>query len=280
MTTADNYLSSYLDQAANFIKKADALIIAAGAGMGVDSGLPDFRGNEGFWKAYPALAHKNMDFSEIAQPATFHHEPRLAWGFYGHRLNLYRRTVPHEGFGILKKWAETMPKGYGIYTSNVDGQFQKAGFSGNHILECHGSIHWLQCHEKCTQEIWPADDYQPEVNDSECLLVNSPPLCPYCKKIARPNILMFDDWGWISSRKEKQFANLQTWLAKVENPVVIEIGAGYAIPSVRLFSQRVVSGFNGSLVCINPETATLCGGREVGLRMGALAALREIERRL
>ena len=42
--------------AAELIEQADAIVIAAGAGMGVDSGLPDFRGNEGFWKAYPALA--------------------------------------------------------------------------------------------------------------------------------------------------------------------------------------------------------------------------------
>ena len=34
----------------------DALLVAAGAGMGVDSGLPDFRGDEGFWRAYPPFA--------------------------------------------------------------------------------------------------------------------------------------------------------------------------------------------------------------------------------
>ena len=45
------------ESAAKLIASADGLLITAGAGMGVDSGLPDFRGNEGFWKAYPALAH-------------------------------------------------------------------------------------------------------------------------------------------------------------------------------------------------------------------------------
>ena len=42
-----------ITQAARLIEKADGLLITAGAGMGVDSGLPDFRGNEGFWRAYP-----------------------------------------------------------------------------------------------------------------------------------------------------------------------------------------------------------------------------------
>ena len=38
-------------QAAEAIKAADAILIAAGAGMGVDSGLPDFRGTQEFWRA-------------------------------------------------------------------------------------------------------------------------------------------------------------------------------------------------------------------------------------
>lgn len=46
-----------IEQAAYYIEFADAILITAGAGMGVDSGLPDFRGSEGFWRAYP-VAHR------------------------------------------------------------------------------------------------------------------------------------------------------------------------------------------------------------------------------
>ena len=45
-----------LDAAAALLRSADGLLIGAGAGMGVDSGLPDFRGDHGFWRAYPPLA--------------------------------------------------------------------------------------------------------------------------------------------------------------------------------------------------------------------------------
>ena len=48
-------IDEQIDKAKQFIEKADAVLITAGAGMGVDSGLPDFRGNEGFWKAYPVI---------------------------------------------------------------------------------------------------------------------------------------------------------------------------------------------------------------------------------
>ena len=52
-------------------KKADAIFITAGAGMGVDSGLPDFRGNEGFWKAYPVIRDFGYSFVDMANPKWF-----------------------------------------------------------------------------------------------------------------------------------------------------------------------------------------------------------------
>ena len=144
-------------RAAELIADADALLVTAGAGMGVDSGLPDFRGNEGFWNAYPALGRARMAFTSVASPRTFRADPALAWGFYGHRLALYRATVPHAGFDLLRGWGGRMEHGTGVFTSNVDGQFQAAGFDPQRIAECHGSIHHLQCMQPCRPETWPAE---------------------------------------------------------------------------------------------------------------------------
>ena len=80
-------------QAAQALAEADALLVGAGAGMGVDSGLPDFRGDKGFWKAYPPFEKLGYSFIDMANPVWFEEDPRLAWGFYGHRLNLYRETT-------------------------------------------------------------------------------------------------------------------------------------------------------------------------------------------
>ena len=75
-----------IESAAQFIESAEAIMIGAGAGMGVDSGLPDFRA-EGFWRAYPQLEELGVSFEEMANPQWFEKNPRLAWGFYGHHLN-------------------------------------------------------------------------------------------------------------------------------------------------------------------------------------------------
>jgi NAD-dependent SIR2 family protein deacetylase len=262
-------------RAAELIAEADGLIVAAGAGMGVDSGLPDFRGNEGFWRAYPALGRSRMDFTSIASPAAFRADPALAWGFYGHRLALYRATVPHAGFAMLKAWGEAMPHGCRVFTSNVDGQFQRAGFAADGIHECHGSIHHLQCMQGCRDSIWDAEPFRPDVDTGTCRLRNEAPTCPHCGGLARPNILMFGDWEWLERRSAQQAARLQAWLRRVQRPLVIELGAGTAIPSVRHFSQGMAAR-GGRLVRINPREPQVAEQRDVGLAAGALDGLRAI----
>ncbi|MDP2004963.1 MAG: Sir2 family NAD-dependent protein deacetylase [Rubrivivax sp.] len=263
--------------AAALIADADALLVGAGAGMGVDSGLPDFRGTAGFWRAYPALGRRGLKFHEIASPQTFDADPTLAWGFYGHRLALYRSTRPHAGFDILRRWGTQMRHGCGVFTSNVDGHFQRAGFDGARVAECHGSIHHLQCTRPCSEAVWPADDFQPETDDDACQLCNAPPTCPRCGAIARPNILMFGDGGWSSERSDAQEARLQRWLGGAGRLVVVEIGAGTAIPSVRHFSQTALTDHDAVLVRINPREAEVSRRRDISIAGPALATLRAIE---
>ncbi len=178
-------------EAARFIRSADGLLITAGAGMGVDSGLPDFRGNAGLWRAYPALAGARIAFEDIACPDAFLRTPKLAWGFYGHRLNLYRRTIPHVGFTILQQIGARLPQSSFVFTSNVDGQFQRAGFAETRVCEVHGSLHHLQCMGGCGDAIRPADDFTPDVDDANCQLRSPLPRCPSCNDLLRPNVLMF-----------------------------------------------------------------------------------------
>ena len=261
-------------QCAEWIAASDSLLITAGAGMGVDSGLPDFRGWQGLWHAHPALATANIPVERIASAGCFFEDPTLAWGFYGQRLDAYRRAVPHDGFRILKQISERLPHGAFIFTSNVDGQFQKAGFAEARIHECHGSIHWMQCMVNCQADIWRADRFSPKVNEAHCRLLSALPLCPTCGSIARPNILMFNDWNWLDDRATRQGMRMQQWLGEVERLVVIEVGAGQHIPTVRRFGYRQ----SGPLIRINPHDPELPSGRPgVSLRMGGLAALRGIE---
>lgn len=270
-------LHSRITRAAQLITQADGLLITAGAGMGVESGLPDFRGPEGFWRAYPALGRAGLGFMDVASPRAFGRTPELAWGFYGHRLAMYRTAQPHHGFKLLRDWASHLPAGATVFTSNVDGQFQKAGFDPLRVYECHGSIHHLQCLSPCTQDIWPADDFVPDVDEAEGRLRNAAPHCPHCGGLARPNILMFGDPLWLPARSEAQSLRLAQWMATVRKPVVIEIGAGTAVPSVRNFSQQMLIYSDARLIRINVDEAQVPLAEDVGLPLPALMALEAID---
>ncbi|MBK8479622.1 MAG: NAD-dependent deacetylase [Proteobacteria bacterium] len=260
--------------AAEAIARADALWIGAGAGMGVDSGLPSFRGREGFWREYPPFARRGLSFAQVANPRWFEADPELAWGFYGHRLGLYRAGVPHAGFGLLQQWAARMRHGAFVFTSNIDGHFQRAGFAEERVFECHGSLGHLQCTQPCSARLWPVSDLRLDV-DSQSFRARPPlPACPDCGAMARPNVLMFTDDYWVSERSDAQEAAQLAWLAGLDGArlVLIECGAGTAVPTVRWTSEGVARRWGGRLIRINPRDAA--GPADaIAIEAGALEAL-------
>src|SRR5665213_1042633 len=142
-----------LAASANALRNAEALLITAGAGFGVDGGLPDFRGANGFWNAYPAYKLLGMEFSDLANPDALVENPRLFWGFYHHRIELYKAKPPHHGYQILRRLVERIGSSF-VFTSNVDGHFLAAGFSPDQVVECHGSLSFLQCSRRCDDSLW------------------------------------------------------------------------------------------------------------------------------
>lgn len=276
-------INANIKSAAIQIKEAEAVLVTAGAGIGVDSGLPDFRGNEGFWRAYPPIAKLGISFSQMANPMWFERKPNLAWAFYGHRLTMYRKTLPHQGFYDILEIAGEKPEGCFVFTSNVDGQFQKAGYDENKIEECHGSIHHLQCTKMCTGNIWDADEMEVLVDEELFQAMEPLPKCPNCKSLARPNILMFGDWNWLSARSEMQSAAMYSWLATLRsrkvNTVIIEIGAGQAVPTVRMKSEYVANATNGTLIRINPRDYSTPSGH-ISIPLGSLDGISRIRKAL
>jgi NAD-dependent SIR2 family protein deacetylase len=266
-------------QAAQAIRSAKAMVVTAGAGIGVDSGLPDFRGDQGFWNAYPMYERLGINFIGAANPANFEGDPAFGWGFYGHRTNLYRETEPHQGFQMLQDWADEFGQDSFVVTSNVDGQFQKAGYGEDQILEVHGSIHHLQCLTPCGNDIWKNDETIPV--DFKSMRAQQVPQCRNCHQAARPNILMFGDYSWLSDRTRGQEMRFDSFLAQHQNGpvVVIEMGAGTAIPTIRYMSERIGERFGAKVIRINPREAHIRGGN-ISLECGALEGLKGIEENL
>lgn len=260
-----------IQRAADWIRNADGIVIAAGAGMSVDSGLPDFRGTGGLWTSLLPRGMTERDVDLLTLGDCFIEKPTEAWKFYGRALQVCRRTTPHAGYTLLRRWADRTTQGAFVFTSNVDGHFQAAGYDEMRIVECHGTINFLQCVEPCGNAIWEVGSMM-DGADIDATAPLALPRCPHCAKLARPNFLLFDDARWVGTRSSAQWDRLSVWLRSVKRPVVIEVGAGTAVPSVRMFAESV----RGPLIRINLDECDVTG-EGVGIRGAALEVISAID---
>ena len=278
MEAPDSILARSLEKAAARIREADAVLIAAGAGMGVDSGLPDYRGANGIYNAYAPFARLGADYMKITRPSHFLRDPALAWGFWGYQMNLYRTTPPHEGVALLHEICRRLPNNHFVQTTNVEGHFTKAGFDPLRIHECHGSVCRFQCLHPCCRELWPAD---PVAIDPETMRARAPlPTCPHCGGLARPNVFMFGDTAYVWDHSAGQADRYRAWLDRQRGRrlVIIECGAGTVSPGLRNHGEQLIREHAGAtLIRINPSEADVPAGPDfIRIPSGALQAIREI----
>jgi hypothetical protein len=139
--------------------------------------------------------------------------------------------------------------------------------------DVHGSIHWLQCSVPCSSDVWSAESLQPQVSEVDGLWIGPLPLCRNCGAVARPNILLFGDGDWLSARSDFQETLLQQWLHGVERLLVLEIGAGTAVPTVRHFAKRLQTRLLAKIVRIDPADVASTDPNIMTLSTSAIAGL-------
>ncbi len=223
------------------ISNADKLLILAGAGFSADSGLPVFRSNNGFWDNYPQLQGK--EFTQVSSPDMLYENEDLFQGFYLHRKNLYESTEPHIGYKKLLDFIHKNNIDYYVVTTNVDEHFEKAGYDPNKIYSLHGSIdHWQCSKYSCDSEIFKLDR---NIEVDQNLIPKNKIYCPKCESIARPNILMFNDFEFNSDRIDEKGRRYRSWYYDIFrkdgiNVTVLEFGAGSAINTLRVMHNTIL----------------------------------------
>lgn len=246
-----------IEQIRSIISQSEAAFVMSGAGMSASSNLPTFRGRDGFWNAYPPYRNIGISFEGLANPNTFINDLSLALGFYGSRLHQYQHTKPHEGYNLINKWLSSLPKGGHIMTSNVDGHHFTEGF--DRVYEVHGSIHHWQCMSyECTIKNGLTHPPHVEVNlDTMRAKLQDEHYCQHCENPLRPNILMFDDYNYVSSRTNEQSTRFNQFRYSLSDRpckgVVIEIGAGSRIPTIRFASENISRELGFTHIVINAD---------------------------
>ena len=88
---------------------------------------------------------------------------------------------------------------------------------------------------------------------------------------------MFGDWSWVDTLRERKDKALESFLAKTKQLLVIEIGAGTEVATVRSFSERIAKHTESTLIRINPRESQCELSGNIGLPMAALAALHSMD---
>ncbi|CAF2518336.1 unnamed protein product [Rotaria sp. Silwood2] len=275
-------------QATQCVDDADVLLVAAGAGMGVDAGLPDYYG--GIHIAHPRLAGMGLSVYDLSNHALFEHNPALAWGHWVTRQREYMNTLPHAGYHVLHAWSKCSKRNVRVVTTNLDRHFVRADFTLDNVFEMHGSMYDAQCMHDCGVHPWPLDiANMPSVDLNTMLLLGPPPLCIRCGGPARVCTSLAVDGHWNTAHVEVARMHHETFFRElpVERVLtVLEIGCGTVMPKLRTEAARIVSehrmrGGCAAHIRINLHQAHIENHEDnISLPLGALEALRTMNQLL
>jgi NAD-dependent deacetylase len=121
------------------IDGTDNIVFFGGAGVSTESGVPDFRSEDGLYHQ-----HYKYPPEQMLSHSFYERLPEEFFRFYKDKL-LVKGIKPNKAHLKLAEW-EKQGKLKAVITQNIDGLHQAAG--SKEVLELHGSVHRNYC-ERC-----------------------------------------------------------------------------------------------------------------------------------
>jgi NAD-dependent deacetylase len=167
------------------------VLALTGAGVSAESGIPTFRGKEGYWTVGAREYHPQ----ELATHQAFTRIPWDVWAWYLYRRGVCRAAQPNAAHEALVRWDRALGDRFGLITQNVDGLHARAGSARERTYPIHGDINLMRCAEDCRLDRWPIPDTVPALGKGEAVTDEVKALlkCPACSAMARPHVLWFDE---------------------------------------------------------------------------------------
>jgi NAD-dependent deacetylase len=163
-----------------------------GAGISAESGIPTFRGKEGYWR----VGSRNYQPEEMATWASFQEMPEEVWAWYLYRRGVCRGAEPNAAHRALAAAERRGGERFLLVTQNVDGLHLRAGNTLDRTYQIHGNIDFMRCSRECLPAPVPmpegvdvAWDKGRPITERELQALK----CPSCGALARPHVLWFDE---------------------------------------------------------------------------------------
>jgi NAD-dependent SIR2 family protein deacetylase len=227
------------------------LLLLLGAGMSVDSGIPDYRGKAGFYTAGGPFGGI-PDFMSLLSGRELEYRAVESWRIWREQLCIFTAAEPHAGYAYLAAIAKKRGDACFTVTSNGDALTVRAGFSANAVHMCHGNKFMLQCSRPCVRKTWTWKEATGTHPSDPAVEV---PRCPICEAPARPNVYFFGDSeeSYVWEAQQASAERFSAWIKRHgERMLMLEIGCGIGAPGLRLRAEKYLHDFPGSrLIRIN-----------------------------
>jgi len=233
------------------------VLVLTGAGVSAESGIPTFRGKDGYWR--------NLDPTKLATPEAFARDPRLVWDWYRERRQRIRNAQPNAAHEAIARLAHHA-KDFLLVTQNVDDLHARAGMPAQKMVQIHGDIFVTRC-SRCDwrAELRDADIHNirdrvglagarpPTDGNEQEDVEHGIPTCRKCRALMRPGVVWFgEQLPW------NELQRVEDFLDGGACDVVIVAGTtatfGYIIDWALQGSPEC---FRGELIEVNPEETPL-----------------------
>lgn len=227
----------------NTLRSEKKISFVVGAGLSAASGIPTFRGKDGFWK----YGSKNYMSQEIGTKRMFNVNSDAVWSWYLYRKTVCNAALPNDGHRALKSIEDNLGEKFNLITQNVDGLHKAVNQTSDRTIYIHGDLDFTRCSEECNTTLYPfpnqiANKSKGEnISESDKLHL----ICPNCHEDLRPHVLWFDE---TYNEKYYKFQTAKLELDKTELLFLIGTSGGTQFP---MFAIDRVKFFDGYIVDLN-----------------------------
>ena len=227
------------------LERGGLLLVLTGAGISAASGIPTFRGPEGYW----TVGSEVYTPERLATSATFRRQPEQVWGWYLWRLGVCRAAAPNAAHEALVELERLLGERFLLVTQNVDGLHQRAGSSPQRTYPIHGHLERMRCADACHRDLRPVpEDLPPKDRDEPLTEVERERLtCPRCGGWMRPHVLWFDE-----VYDEEHFRFDSSLRAAEHAALLVTVGTSGATNLPMLIVQTAVQA-GAALLDVNPD---------------------------
>lgn len=220
-----------------WLQAAQHVAVLTGAGMSAESGIPTFRDAQtGLWARFnPA---------ELATEEGFRAQPELVWNWYAERRAAMAQVEPNAGHYAIAAYQQRHPGRLTVITQNVDGLHQKAGSTD--ALTLHGNIFQDRWLDLCFHARHSGRVCAPERAQAD-----SPPRCPDCGNMLRPDVV------WFGEMLPPDTLHAAEQAAQRCDLMLVVGTSGEVYPAAGLAHQARRAG--AKVVVVNPHASELDG---------------------